>query len=82
MRHWFKTPVSIWVGSNARQVVSSAEEAARLLLDDELWPVTDTLAAREVLLAALEGGADDPALLYKARKAFAAVAKEAGILAD
>lgn len=77
MRHWFKTPVSIWVGSSTRQVVSSAEEAARMLLDDELWPSTDTLAARGAALAALEGGSVDDA-----EAAFREAAKAAGILAS
>lgn len=46
-----------------------------MLLDEELWPSTDTLAAREVVLSALEGGSVDDA-----EAAFRAVAKAAGIL--
>jgi len=73
MRHWFKSPVSIWVGVGRQRNVTSVEEAARLLLEE--WPDVDNRAAREAMLAALEGGSIDVAA-----EAFREAASEAGIL--
>ncbi|GHC61451.1 DUF982 domain-containing protein [Limoniibacter endophyticus] len=77
MRHWFKTPVAIWVGSNTKRVVTSVEEAARLILEDKGWSAIDTMAARTALLAAMEGGSIDDA-----HREFVQAAKKAGFLAD
>jgi len=75
MRHWFKTPISIWESSTTRRKVTSVEEAARLILDE--WPDGDVDDAAKAILAALEGGPIDAAA-----DAFREAAKRAGILAD
>lgn len=76
-RGWWNKKVTVMLGpANVTYVVNNTVMAARLLL--EQWPVKDGpahRAARVECIAAMEGG--DP---EKARKAFEAAAREAGVL--
>lgn len=76
----FDRTVPVQVTPNRIRMVGSAKEAAETLL--YRWPGTiDTrkhLAARKACLAVLEGVGE----ARKARAAFEAAAKEAGIFAD
>ncbi|HTN63514.1 MAG TPA: DUF982 domain-containing protein [Devosia sp.] len=75
-RGWWKKSVTVMLGAgNVTYVVNNTLMAARILLDE--WPVEDGpahLAARIACMAAMEGGD-----VEKAREAFEAAAKEAGI---
>lgn len=78
----FSPPVRVALGKagNITHVVTSAERAADILLND--WPAEGGrkhLAARRAVLRALEAARDAKAA-SDARKAFAAAASEAGIL--
>lgn len=78
----FTRPVRVVLGKagNVTRVVTSAERAAHILLND--WPSEDGrkhLAARRAVLRALEAARDVKAA-SDAGKAFAAAAEEAGIL--
>lgn len=78
----FSPPVRVALGKagNITHVVTSAERAADILLND--WPSEGGrkhLAARKAVLRALEAARDIKAA-SDARKAFAAAATEAGIL--
>lgn len=78
----FTPPVRVALGKvgNITHVVTSAERAADILLND--WPTEGGrkhLAARKAVLRALEAARDAKAA-NEARKAFAAAAIEAGIL--
>lgn len=76
-RGWWNKPVTVMLGpANVTYVVNNTLMAARILL--EQWPVeggTAHRAARIACIAAMNGG--DP---EKARVAFEAAAREAGIL--
>lgn len=80
----FDPPVRVATGKagNVIKAVTDAEQAARMLLDEE-WPAVQMarrqVAARKAVLAALER-AQDPVRAERARKAFAAAADEAGVL--
>ena len=80
----FDPPVRVATGKagNVIRAVTDAEQAARMLLDED-WPAEPMarrqVAARLAVLAALER-AQDPVRAERARKAFAAAADEAGVL--
>lgn len=78
----FSPPVRVTLSKagNVTHVVTSAERAADILLND--WPSEGGrkhLAARKAVLRALEAAGDAKAA-SDARKAFTAAAEEAGIL--
>lgn len=78
----FFPPIRVALGKagNVTHVVTSAERAADILLND--WPSQGGrkhLAARKAVLRALEAASDAKAA-SDARKAFIAAASEAGIL--
>lgn len=76
----FDHPVIVQLGASKIRVVSSTREAAECLL--YRWPTNAAgnkhLAARRTCLAVMEG----QKTALAARRAFAAAAKEAGILID
>ena len=80
----FDPPVRVATGKagNVIRAVTDAEQAARLLLDED-WPAEQMarrqVAARKAVLAALER-AQDPVRAERARKAIDAAADEAGVL--
>lgn len=80
----FDPPVRVATGKagNIIMAVTDAEQAARLLLDED-WPAEQMahrqVAARKAVLAALER-AQDPVRAERARKAFADAADHAGVL--
>ena len=76
----FDKPVEVWTGTGTSRVVASTRDAAETLLNR--WPgnadAANHRAARKACLDVLQGART--ALV--ARRAFAAAAKEAGILKD
>lgn len=70
----FPEPITVFEAPAARRRLRSVEEAARWML--EHWPGAKPVPAQAVLLRALEGKATPG----QARMAFAAAARQAGIL--
>jgi hypothetical protein len=80
-RLWFKSPVDIWIRDGVLLTVNNVAQAGRVLLEE--WPEKFAKTpkhelARKACLAAMEGKV--PA--EKAAVAFAAAAREAGLLDD